>query len=417
MANTPGQTMTAKTAIVIGAGIAGCSSAFALAQRGIQVTLIERHDAVANEASGNPQAMLYPRLSGDDSASQFALAGYLYSLDLITQLPLASADFQVCGMLQLGFNSRELARLKKLLTWAEAAPHVQWLTQQEASQKAGLSLLHPAVHFPNAAWVNPKALCHHLIAHQNIRLITSTNVTKVLKNNGLYQVYAGDRLLEESPIVILANANQAQELGLVLHLKTQAVRGQLSLVNASPLSARLQSILCSDGYLSPASDGQHCLGASFSTDPSTAIDELDHLANLNKLNSYADSLFDSLKHNIQGGRVSFRCTSADYFPLLGELLDHQAVSAQPPRPNAQPSSLAWSHGLYVNLAHGSRGFSSAPYCSDILARLICGESPPISSAMLSLLNPNRFLLRKLGLKKLARGLPAVATGGMPTTLS
>ncbi|NOS97308.1 MAG: FAD-dependent oxidoreductase, partial [Methylotenera sp.] len=66
--------MLLKTAIIIGGGIAGCATAHALAIRGIQVTLFERNATIANEASGNPQAMLYPRISGDDDASQFALA-------------------------------------------------------------------------------------------------------------------------------------------------------------------------------------------------------------------------------------------------------------------------------------------------------------------------------------------------------
>ncbi|MEI6228264.1 MAG: FAD-dependent oxidoreductase, partial [Methylophilaceae bacterium] len=48
--------MTPKHAVIIGAGIAGCSTAYALAQRGIRITLIERNAEIANEASGNPLA-------------------------------------------------------------------------------------------------------------------------------------------------------------------------------------------------------------------------------------------------------------------------------------------------------------------------------------------------------------------------
>ncbi|HAC69599.1 MAG TPA: hypothetical protein DCP19_17625, partial [Pseudomonas sp.] len=43
-----------RTAIVIGAGLAGCATAASLARRGWQVRVIERHGAPAQEASGNP---------------------------------------------------------------------------------------------------------------------------------------------------------------------------------------------------------------------------------------------------------------------------------------------------------------------------------------------------------------------------
>ena len=62
-----------KTAIVIGAGIAGCASAYALAQRGWQVTLLERHQDIAQEASGNPRGVLYPRLASHSTAQDLSL--------------------------------------------------------------------------------------------------------------------------------------------------------------------------------------------------------------------------------------------------------------------------------------------------------------------------------------------------------
>ena len=178
--------MTPKHAVIIGAGIAGCSTAYALAQRGICITLIERNAEIANEASGNPLAMLYPRLSGDDAASEFALAGYLYSLRLYTSLALGPNNFNVCGLLQLGFNARELARIQKVAAQHYPTHIVKPLNANEASAVAGIKIAHDALYFPEAAWVNPKALCQRLIAHKNITLITIntlTNVNKILKNN------------------------------------------------------------------------------------------------------------------------------------------------------------------------------------------------------------------------------------------
>lgn len=395
--------MTHKTAIVIGGGIAGCSTAYALATRGIQVTLFERNAKIACEASGNPQAMLYPRLSGDDAASQFALAGYLYSLNFHKTLNLNSADFSVCGMLQLGFNPRELARIKKVSAQNHAADILKYVSSDEASALAGVELNHDALYFPNATWINPKHLCHCLIEHKNISINTLTNVNKILKNNNLFEIYSDKNLIKTADLLIIANANEAQNLGLNLHLKTQAVRGQVSILAATDASQKLKSIICSDGYLSPAVNNQHCLGATFSTENTDlALDDYDHLANLARLKSFSIPLYENLKHNITDGRVSLRCSTSDYFPLLGELLDNTALKSAPPRPNAKPETLPWIKGLYINVAHGSRGFTSAPLCAELLACLICDENYPLPAELAGLLNPNRFTLKKLGLKKLAK---------------
>ena len=100
-----------KTAIVIGGGIAGCSTAYALAKRGIAVTLIEQHDQLATEASGNPIAALYPKLSIKPSAqSTLALQGFSFTLNLLKQLPNNADFFHACGQIQLAYDAREQAR-------------------------------------------------------------------------------------------------------------------------------------------------------------------------------------------------------------------------------------------------------------------------------------------------------------------
>lgn len=395
-------TLPPKTATIIGAGIAGCATAYALARRGIQVTLLERNASIASEASGNPQAMLYPRISGDDDASRFALACYLYSLDFLKTFNLNPAELQICGMLQLGFNPRELARIQKVTTQNYAEAIVKYVSAHEASSLAGIALDHDALYFPNAAWLNPQSLCQRLTSHCNISIKTLTNVDNLLNNNGLFEMYANGNLIIKSDIVIIANANEAQNLGLNLYLKTHAVRGQVSVLAANEVSHKIKTIICSDGYLSPQNRGQHCLGATFSTEnKQIELNEQDHLLNLNSLKNASSLLFESVKDNITGGRVSFRCSSDDYLPLVGQLLDNTRLIMQPPRPNAKPETLPWVSGLYINVGHGSRGFTSAPFCAEYLAQHICNEPISINKALAKRLNPNRFMLRKLGLKQLA----------------
>lgn len=406
--------MKAKTAIVIGGGIAGCSTAYSLANRGLQVTLYERQATIASGASGNPLAMLYPRLSGDDASSEFALAGYLHSLSLYQSLNLSKADFDHCGMLQLGFNARELARIQKVAAKHDPNHEMKYITHLEASSLAGIDIQDDALYFPNAAWVNPKNLCKRLTEHRNITLITSHQVSKLTKNDDKFEAYDDDNLLAQAEIAIIANANDAQQLCPSLPLYTQAVRGQVSLLKTTHASNALKTIICSDGYLSPAAYQQdstylHCLGATFSTEPEapaipshSQLADKDHSANLDKLRNISLFLHENLQSNIVGGRVSLRCSTSDYWPLVGQLLDSDVFSTNPPRPSAPVENLPWIKGLYMNVAHGSKGFTSAPLCAELLAGLICNEKLAISAELAGRLNPNRFLLREMGLKRLAK---------------
>jgi tRNA 5-methylaminomethyl-2-thiouridine biosynthesis bifunctional protein len=411
--------MTPDNAIVIGGGIAGCSTAYALAQRGIKVTLLERNPDIASEASGNPLAMLYPRLSGNDDSSQFALAGYLYSIALFKTLDLPASDFNACGMLQLGFNARELTRIQKAAADYPASS-IRYVSKSEASQIAGIDIAHDALYLPEAAWVKPQRLCRRLIQHKNISSITFKEVFSLLKNKDLFEINFNDGSKLQSPLVIIANANDAQQLCPGLPLNTQAVRGQVSLLKTAAGSENLHTIICSDGYFSPATYDQdtahlHCLGATFSEAGSTSnraaeltLSAADHKTNLDQLHNISPGLYQDLKDNITGGRVSLRCTAGDYWPLAGQLLDVNALQAKPPRPGTDVNSLPWLDGLYINAAHGSKGFTTAPLCAELIASMVCNQPLPISAELAGWLNPNRFLLKQMGLKRLAKMAPVLS---------
>lgn len=409
-----GNRMTASTAIVIGAGIAGCSTAYALAQRGIHVTLLERHAGIASEASGNPLAMLYPRLSGNALSSEFAMAAYQHSLRLYQRLDLAPADFDYCGMLQLGFNAKELERIQRVAAQGDASDILHYVKADEASQLAGVNIAHDALHLPEAGWIDPAQLCRKLTAHAHIHIRTHQNVTRISKHSDQFHVHLAEEAIITADIVVIANANNAHSLCSDLTISTQAVRGQVTLLQCSEASRALRKVVCSDGYLSPAvlqygTAPVHCLGATFSNLPASARPEAeltvsaeDHRANLDKLRNISNTLCDALEQGIVSGRVSLRCTAMDFWPLAGQLLDAQAIKAKPPRPGADVHSLPWINGLYMNIAHGSKGFTTAPLCAELIACMATHQPLPVSNTIAGLLNPNRFLLKAMGLKRLAK---------------
>ncbi len=395
-------------AIVIGGGIAGTASSSALASRGWQVTLIERHPLLAQEASGNPVGVLYPRLSGQDMAlSRLALHGYLHTTRLLQRLNLDVHDHDACGLLQLAFDAQELARCKAIAARDFPLELLRHVDAAEASQLAGIALTHEGLYFPAAGWVNPPALCNALACHDNISVMPAVTALRLQRDGVQWQAWDEKRLLAQAPVVILASANDTLNFEQCMHLPLEPVRGQISMLPANVNSQKLKVVVCTDGYVSPAVAGIHCVGATFSpSDVSSDIRQSDHAANLAMLGRMSPELYQSLSQQPLRGRVAWRCATPDYLPMAGPLLDNVALSANPPRYNADPATLPWLAGLYVNTGHGSKGLVNAPLCAEMIACAINGEPAPVDAKLLAALDPNRFMLRKLGLKRLVQGLAA-----------
>ena len=393
--------------IVIGGGIAGASTSRAFAERGWQVTLIERHAELAQEASGNPVGVIYPRLAGSDAAlGRIALNGYLHLLRLLTKLKLDSDDFDLCGVLQLAFNSREVTRCEGIIAQNFPDELVHWVDAEQASNIAGIKLSHGGLHFPSAGWVKPRALCIALANHPNITLQSSSAALKLQREGELWQVLDAHGVIAQAPYVVMASANDTMQFAQSAHCELEPVRGQITLLPASAESEALRTVVCTEGYISPASQGVHCIGATFSpNDTSLDVRDSDHEANIAMLNKLAPALKLNSTDKLQG-RVSLRCTTSDYLPMAGPLLNSELLTSNPPRHNADPASLPWLEGLYVNVGHGSKGLINAPLCAEIIASALCGEPSPVDAKLLAALDPNRVLLRKMGLKRLALGFCA-----------
>lgn len=392
-----------REALVIGAGLAGCATAASLAARGWQVTLLERHGEVAQEASGNPQGVLYLKLSARGTAlSQLVLAGFGHTRRLLQQLQ-QGRDWAACGVLQLAFDTQEGERQVRL---AEAFPAelLHSLDRAEAEAIAGVALPAGGLFYPEAGWVHPPALCRQLASHPNIRLLTHSEALELRRVDGHWQALDGERLLAEAPVAILAGAAEVRRFAAELPLKR--IRGQISRLPQTASSAALACVVCAEGYVAPARDGEHTLGASFdfhSQDCTPTAAE--HAGNLELLREISVDLAarldaDRLDPAQLEGRAAFRCTSPDYLPIVGPLADPAAfaeayaVLGKDAR-QVPDTPCPWREGLYVNSGHGSRGLITAPLCGELLAAWLNDEPLPLPRAVAEACHPNRFALRKL----------------------
>lgn len=393
----------ARAALVIGAGLAGCATAASLAARGWQVTLLERHEAVAQEASGNPQGVLYLKLSAHGTAlSQLVLAGFGHTRRQLQHLQQGH-DWDACGVLQLAFDAPEAGRQAKL---AEAFPAdlLHSLTREQAEARAGVALPAGGLFYPDAGWAHPPALCRQLASHPRIRLLTHSEAQELRRVDGHWQALDGERLLAEAPVAILAGAAEVRRFAAELPLKR--IRGQISRLPQTARSAELACVVCAEGYVAPPRGGEHTLGASFDFhSQDCAPTAAEHAGNLELLREISADLAERLDTDRLDpaqleGRAAFRCTSPDYLPIVGPLADPAAfaetyaVLGKDAR-QVPDSPCPWRDGLYVNSGHGSRGLITAPLCGELLAAWLNDEPLPLPRAVAEACHPNRFLLRKL----------------------
>ncbi|WP_432472019.1 FAD-dependent 5-carboxymethylaminomethyl-2-thiouridine(34) oxidoreductase MnmC [Amphritea sp. HPY] len=398
------------TVLIIGTGIAGCSTAYSLAQRGWKVMLIDRNDSIAQEGSGNRQGALYAKLPVQPiPASQIHLAGFLYSSNFLTrELPDDRNIWSPCGLLQIAANDKEQQKQVDLVASGNYPRSlVQHLSQAEASQVAGTSVTNSGLFFPDAGWVTPPLLCQWLNQHPNITLKLSQEVTQLEYDavRKQWSALSDQSIIGKASVAVVASAADSARFVQLNHLPLQKIRGQVSIAKTDDTTTKLNTVLCSEGYISPAKEDRFCFGATFDLkDEGTDIRPDGHSHNIGKIADMAPDLAVSITQSTPvdqfHGRVAFRCASPDKLPIVGpapvfdafcedyaKLRNDRTIKIETP-PQHYP-------GLYVNLAHGSKGLITGPISGEIIAAMLENETLPIANELIDKLNPARFIIKNL----------------------
>ena len=376
---------------VIGAGVAGLSSAYALAARGHSVTIFDKAQPLAG-ASGNIRGFLAPKLTSlKRLETNLHAIGYLASCRFYPYLTAQTGIkiLQTTGCLDLlSHNRLQLDEVKDF-----PIEFARLLTAEQAKAKVGYEV-GQAIFLPNAGLITTANFANAVLCHPNISFQTEELAY-------FQQAY----FQQDSDQVLLTFTERQQffdHVILCMALDTcdflptikrfNHSRGQVTWFAVDEHDkAQLPKLPLKYGsyYASFNENSKRhvMLGASFVRDTlDTAPAVADHKMNVADLADAVPDLVNNtdmftVEKNLPHwqGRASIRSQTVDYLPLVGQVW----------QAGYESKSRVWSFS-----ALGSKGYAYAPICSELLAGLMCGEVLPLSEKMVNSLSPNRKVIRR-----------------------
>ncbi|PPC05277.1 FAD-dependent 5-carboxymethylaminomethyl-2-thiouridine(34) oxidoreductase MnmC [Acinetobacter pittii] len=341
---------------IIGAGVAGLSTAWAFAARGHQVTLYEQTNALSG-ASGNPLALLNPKLCPIEQSHEHLMTlSWQHALNFYK-------NFNAFRPLQI--QQIALKNADELLDLVNQYP-AQVVTNSANSLETDYS----SILLTEAGSVSPHQLRVEILQHPCINLKIA-HVTALVSCENKVQLHTDNQIIAEADHVVVCCARESAAL-FDSYPQLKPIRGQVSWVDNTFAPLPLNEAYSYGGYCMQLDAAQMILGASFypNREDQDVLPE-DHVHNFELIHSVFPEYAEKLPSpSTWQGRASIRAQSLDYFPLVGKMQEN--------------SRIATFAGL------GSKGFLFAPLCSEILVAQILGEACPVPDRLLQKLSPQRF---------------------------
>ena len=387
-------------ALVIGSGLAGCATAFALARRGWTVERLDQGDHALAGASGQASLAHHPSITPDDAPfSQLTRAALRLS-----QSHYGAGAVRWSGRLQLCTPDEAEAACDGIpAEWAEPVGVAQ------ASARAAMSLRSGGIWIPGAGHVDPAALAAGW-AIDGIQTRYQTHVSRLERRNGQWQALdpAGQCLAQATQVVIAAGA-QTGRLSICGDRSTPIFtladafdaaclqqRPGRSLCVSLPPGAMPSCVVGGSGHAIPIDGQSLLLGPADPADPLVDIAGQTSAATA-IWHRYSESLQNAvtplaMRFHPAGVRLSTR----DHLPLAGPVPDlTQIVQQRNSLIRHDRMPLPAMQGLWVAAGFGGRGLLWSVLAADLIAARLDAAPAPLQKSLAQALDPGRFIRRNL----------------------
>jgi len=320
--------------VVIGGGIAGCSTAYFLKKAGFKVTLFEKN-TICSGGSYPAGAFLSPKLSKPSPYKEYLNTALEFSLNFYEK------NFpDIFKRVPLHKYPKDKKDWQKLLSYEE-------FIEFEYEKKEDFFILN------FAGIVEPVKLCYRLLEgieyHENCE-ITSLEEFK-------------------DKTIIIAHPNQ--NYFDTPYIKTKDIGGY-----------RYDVLF--DGYEKKEFNSHHELSISCFFQNRVAIGatyirgekdlECKAKSDSEELLKKAQNFYPLKNLKVLKHYTGYRNMTFDYFPIVGKLIDSKATLQKYPYikkgTKVPPSKYIYHDNIYIHTALGSRGFVYAPYNAKLLVKNI-----------------------------------------------
>lgn len=353
--------------VIIGAGIAGASTAYHLAKAGAHVKVVERMEP--GSATDAAAGIICPWLSQRRNKAWYALAkgGAAYYPVLIDHLNAdgeTETGYKRVGAISLHTDEDKLEKMiERAQKRKEDAPEIGEIRLLNSEETTELFPLltdkYRSVYVEGAARVNGRALRESLLnaARKNGAEVISGSAS-LCKENGEVHVLVEGGKLEADQIIIAAGAWAGELLEPLTRFKVKGQKAQIIHFKIEDQQSGEWPVVMppNDQYILAFEDGRIIAGATHEDDC-----EFDLRITAGGINEVLFKALETAPGLTEAEfvemRVGYRPFTPDFLPVAGQLPGYRNV--------------------YVVNGLGASGLTVGPFLGQQLSKLVLGETPDI----------------------------------------